>query len=208
MKQFCALFLIVIFFVAGCSKTSQNNIEQKSELKFFHSDQYPMRIDFIEGVKMRVEVNEFKGQHWTVSTDLSGEFPEEEFEPGFGHHLFVIEFSSYARFLSQDMLSKPQEVMLSNIPALLYRESPSGDVGYVLLTPGIYADIGTLGLSGYDDGKHQAYDNRRKQLTLQMLERIYWEEPVDTNSQEFKDWKKHILTLIEESKNKKVHEKD
>ena len=50
------------------------------------------------------------------------------------------------------------------------------------------------------DDVSQAECDRLETLTRQTLNRITWEEPIDQNSQEFKDWKAHILSLIEEAR--------
>ncbi|MEK6543975.1 MAG: hypothetical protein AABZ44_06025, partial [Elusimicrobiota bacterium] len=40
------------------------------------------------------------------------------------------------------------------------------------------------------------------ELSLKTLNSIRWNQPIDTSSQEFKDWKAHILNLIEESRHR------
>ena len=100
---------------------------------------------------------------------------------------------------------KIEEITINSIPTLWAKnKAEPEDITYLIpLIPGHYVFIQEGNGRLYDSELNKKYPEinaRITELSHKTLNSIHWNQPIDTNSQEFKDWKAHILSLIEESR--------
>ena len=206
MKKVNIFLPLILMAVSGCSRPQLK--EEKAA--FFKDDKVPFRIEFVEGAKMKVE-EDYDGNGFDLDVDLSNEF-SNDLDPGIGKFVLRLDFfdgpEGKQDFITSLLPCKlcpdaPPDAIIGNIPAIQY-----GKVAYVLLTPKVYATavfvaLGERRRALERDGRlflPEAFYDRLESITKEMMKRIYWEKPIDQNSQEFKDWKAHILSLIEEAR--------
>ena len=96
-----------------------------------------------------------------------------------------------------------KEIVINSIPMLSVRDEEYPDLEYrnyyLALIPGHYIFIEAL-TGKYFDEDFPEISSRAAELAQKTLKSIRWNQPIDTDSQEFKAWKAHILSLIEESR--------
>ena len=90
---------------------------------------------------------------------------------------------------------------VGQVPSIELANLKTGEVlKRVPLVPGYYPVITDAMRSGYDGEGGAAVSKRVYELTQRILDSFRWNQSIDTDSQEFKAWKAHILSLIEESR--------
>ena len=77
-----------------------------------------------------------------------------------------------------------RETVLNGTPAILMNDSAKHYETYVLLVPGVYAEIDLGGLIYSEE------------VTREALKHFRWTQPIDTSTPEFQSWKKHILEIL------------
>ncbi|MBI4064095.1 MAG: hypothetical protein HY401_07330 [Elusimicrobia bacterium] len=206
------ILLIILPLITSCSKTSSTETLQNQKTKFFKSDKYPLIIKLIEGIDMQVDMHTisnvprgldlFELDFLKIEVNLDNEFPPSG-ESGLYSTLWIAQMgfkkNDFETFLNRQAKFdvRKDDVYAGNLPAI--QISKDGEGSYLLLIPGLYAHLGFLGCKKGDPECERLNDLRR-----QTLDNVQWLKPIDTNSQEFKAWKAHILSLIEEAqKNQK-----
>ncbi|MBI4064677.1 MAG: hypothetical protein HY401_10325 [Elusimicrobia bacterium] len=184
IKPTLFIFLIPPLFL-GCSKTQQEN--KSTEPRFYQSDIYPLRVDFVKGATIKPRWSPASAA-LDIQGDLGELCPEEPHNaPGMFDPLLNIMFYSSEEEFKKYFIDRfgpietKKDVSVGNIPALRFDSEGFN----ILLIPGTYAV--TFGFGGCD---------RFEQVRRETLKRVQWLKPIDTNSQEFKAWKAHILSLI------------
>lgn len=205
--RLCFTLLSFLLVFSSCSRKPD---VPKKQTGSFHSSKYPLRIDFIPGTDMQAKENfvSFADDVIDVSVNLDEEFPPApDQEGGFYDLLFDINFSTALGndafvYVQKHILENPPDVQLGNIPAVQFLESGGSGGFYMLLIPGRYYWLSTSGVGRplKNLSSLEPKERRLVELTRDMLQRLSWEKPIDQNSQEFKDWKAHILSLIKEAK--------
>lgn len=152
----------------------------------------------------------------SVTVCLEGEFPNfpqlEEFSPNELALEVLLRITFFQpnnpKFKLQNWIRRfdrnsMRERMINNIPVLeLTRKDENyEEKKFIAIIPGYGMIIEPYGLSplkSIHEADPKAYD-RIIELTRKTLESLAWEEPIDQNSKELKDWKARILALIQES---------
>ncbi|MBI4668189.1 MAG: M23 family metallopeptidase, partial [Elusimicrobia bacterium] len=165
-----------------------------------------LRLDFLKEVPMSIkgEGTEFMDYFFfAIVANLS-----QEFDKGGTEDLLAFEFCDDPNAFKNNLhegkrlpINSIKETMIGNIPVLKMGEKQS----YILVIPKKYILLYSPGLNlkARNPTASNAYARRVYNLTIEMLKRVSWEQPIDQNSQEFKAWKAHLLALIEEAKTKK-----
>ena len=218
MKIQTLLPLILLSALLACSgkREGSKNIQeapsstQQQGLVFYQSDKFPIRIDYLPGLEMKMRTpndlmvivnlfNEFKDEF----LDILDADESMAWDDVFTIDFFPTEndFKDYlSDYISNNDLPVEQDVtMYGNMPVVHFKNAPTGAF---LLTPGHY---GLLIIQGSNLRRHcdecsKEHENRLADITRKTLKNIIWQKSIDTDSQEFKGWKAHILSLIEEAR--------
>lgn len=225
IKIFNLLFVSLWFFAASCSKKRESipAAAKTTEWKIYKDPLYPIVFEYpLISVRddtygsSRVSAfpprpnEDYYDIH--VFVNLSEEFPDYSGanEPFSLHPLMneslaqIIFFKelnfSFVRHLYAHINEKIkiEEATLNSIPVLRFVYSDTNYVElYVPLIPDYYLTIND-GIPDSDEGHPTSY-RRIKALTERVLKSIRWERPINANTHEFKEWKAHILWLIEKA---------
>ncbi|MBI4063877.1 MAG: hypothetical protein HY401_06195 [Elusimicrobia bacterium] len=203
MKRILLTLISLSLFINACSKAPEDEIlqeerepQKEEQPKYFQGTKYPVRVNFIEGISMKAE--ESSSGSIIVRADAAPHFPQLDLEGGL--YTPLLTFTIYGdnrEWFKKRIFGFPiephiKEAQLNNIPVLAYSYTSSKQTDYyIFLIPGIYAGISFSGCKTGEPVCDWENDLRQK-----MVHRITWLKPIDTNSQEFKDWKAHILSLI------------
>ncbi|MBI4669284.1 MAG: hypothetical protein HY747_08880, partial [Elusimicrobia bacterium] len=165
-----------------------------------------LRIDFLKEVPMLIEGEGTEFMDYFalyLRANLA-----HEFDQGGTEYLLAFEFCDDSDAFKNRLRDEKwipgnfRETNIGNIPAVKLGIDQYQEEIYLLPIPKKYILLFTGGLNykARNPNASNAYARRVYNLTLEMLKRISWEQPIDQNSQEFKDWKAHLLALIEEVK--------
>lgn len=224
MKTIYLLTVSFFLLTASCSKKQeQKNNQTKTpptQWKSFKDTTYPIALEYpviptkednYESGKASTHTY-FSNEKYEIyaGVNLSEEFPDypgadEPFSahPLIDKPLLIITFfndvneSLLWRF-SYPKNTKIEEVVLNSIPMLRLVDPKTKYVKlHIPLIPGYYIIMD----DGFDtaEEEHIASYGRIKELIEKILKSIRWERPIDTSTQEFKEWKARILWLIEKA---------
>lgn len=221
MKKLCYLLLIVGLdcVLSGCSK-KDGQLLKGSGYKTYSivqkpfSFQYPSGMRNISHYSPKDKSEDDPGTSIDLSIDLHWDpWNEKQKEPE-GDLDAVADWSLYINFYDDTkgleeeyrkhlfLYERVEEVMINNIPMLRLTDTYNSEKSpnqYVPLIPGEYMSmIFYLTIEPPDS----LFQQRANRLNEEITRSFTWKKPIDTSSQEFKDWKAHILSLLKEAKNK------
>ncbi|MEK6544033.1 MAG: hypothetical protein AABZ44_06320 [Elusimicrobiota bacterium] len=208
------LFPALLICGIACSKKEISyspHGDQPPGSRYFKTSKYPgLRIDFVEGKDVN-NIVKFD-ESLTVDTvdvlvDFSNEFSNIDVEPGTTGANIEIEFfkndetgtalEGFKWFINEYEFFDFRETMIGNIPAF----QKIGSEGFhILLIPNYYASA--FFMRGCGEEHAPGYCKRYGEIEQELLRNITWEKSINTDSQEFKVWKIHILNLIQEAREK------
>lgn len=216
-------FSLALLFISCSKPTDPPKIEpllsqESHSYQVYRDTHYPFSlrypIDLIEVLQPDPEkLDKDRGWHVSMYLDLrhdTGPDSTENASWRYGVRFYVSPetfLKEISKYSSYRLERAPEEIAINNVLMLHL----SYDVekawqwhAYIPLVPGTYV-IATLSWSNNPpDAWAEEPPNPEYQKKINLLNQVVqtfeWHEPIDQSSQEFKDWKAHIFSLIEKAR--------